>query len=106
MNQQKGFSLIEVLVSLMLATTLALALTQQQWHTRLLIKQLLARTQASAFLDQINESLYAGSDTFPAPTLPCHLDIKEANHVSTIRLDWFNRSESITRQYHHPRELS
>ncbi|KTD65435.1 prepilin-type N-terminal cleavage/methylation domain-containing protein [Legionella shakespearei] len=106
MNQQKGFSLIEVLASLMLATTLALALTQQQWHTRLLIKQLLARTKASAFLDQINESLYLGSAQLPAAPFPCHLDIKEANHAYTIRLDWFNRSESITRQYHPLSELS
>lgn len=106
MNQQKGFSLIEVLVSLMLATTLALALTQQQWHDRLLIKQLLARTQASAFLDQINESLYLGSAKLPPPPFPCHLDLKEVNLAYTIRLDWFNHSESITRQYHHPRELS
>lgn len=57
MNQQKGFSLIEVLLSLLLVTTLAIALIQQQSQSKYLLNQLLIRTQATHHLDQIEETL-------------------------------------------------
>jgi prepilin peptidase dependent protein C len=57
MNHQKGFSLVEVLASLLLVTTLALCLVQQQWHSRQLLNQLLLREQKSQSLEQIAETL-------------------------------------------------
>lgn len=57
MNQQKGFSLTEVLTSLLLVTTLALVLLQQQLHNRQLLKQLILRAENTQFLNQIEKSL-------------------------------------------------
>lgn len=59
MNQQKGFSLIEVLVSLSLVSTIALALLQQQWQTRALVHQLEERTKTLQIHDEQSETLYA-----------------------------------------------
>lgn len=56
MNYQKGFSLIEVLVSLMLMTTMALALLDQQLHTRQLIRQSVLQAEASHLLFQVKET--------------------------------------------------
>ncbi len=97
MNQQKGFSLIEVLVSLMLVTTLALALLQQQCHTKLLIKQLTLRAGASQLLDQVDESLYLKADKIPVAHFPYELKIKRSEHLTTFKLSWFNELGSITR---------
>lgn len=105
MNQQQGFSLIEVLLSLMLATTLALALIQQQWNTRLLINRLLFRSGATLFLDQINELLYVGADKLPPAPAPYHLDIQRTHDDYAVRLDWFNQSDSMTRKYNQIRQL-
>jgi prepilin peptidase dependent protein C len=57
MNQQKGFSLTEVLTSLLLVTTLALSLMQQQWHSKYLLNQLVLRSQNIQLRDQIEETL-------------------------------------------------
>lgn len=59
MNQQKGFSLIEVLASLLLISTLALGLLQQQWQGKYLLNQLILNRQSTQFLDQIEEALIA-----------------------------------------------
>jgi prepilin-type N-terminal cleavage/methylation domain-containing protein len=56
MKQQKGFSLIEVLVSLMLVTVIALSLVQQQWQSRQVLTQLTLRAQNLCFLSQLDEA--------------------------------------------------
>ena len=55
MDKQKGFSLIEVLLSLMLVLSLGLGLIQQSGQTQQLISQLLVREKNSQFLDQGDE---------------------------------------------------
>jgi Tfp pilus assembly protein PilV len=55
MNQSKGFSLIEVLLSLMLTTTLVFFLLELQGNARLYFKQTLFRTQDLSFRDQADE---------------------------------------------------
>lgn len=97
MNQLKGFSLIEVLVSLMLVTTLALALLQQQGKTQLWIKQFLLYSGASHVLDQVNESLYAKIDKIPKAPPPYNLDIQPNKNNLNLSIRWFNNSESLTR---------
>jgi prepilin-type N-terminal cleavage/methylation domain-containing protein len=57
MNQQ-GFSLVEVLASLLLVTSLALALLQQQLQNRQLLSQLIKREQDSLFRDQVEEHFF------------------------------------------------
>ena len=61
MNQPKGFSLIEVLVSLLLSSTLILALLQQQWQSKQLLNQLILRIQGTQLLDQAEEGFSARS---------------------------------------------
>lgn len=59
MNQQQGFSLTEVLVSLMLVSTVALALLEQQLQTRQLLAKLVLHVTKSQYLDQVDERLFA-----------------------------------------------
>ena len=97
MKQLKGFSLIEVLVSLMLVTTIALALLQQQWNTRQLINQLVLHAGAVQFLDLVSESVYGQVSTIPPAPAPYHLSVRNESSHFIVQIAWLNRAESITR---------
>ena len=56
----QGFSLTEVLVSLVLVTGTSLALLKQQWQVSQLFNQIHLRAQALYQLDNASERLYAG----------------------------------------------
>ena len=56
MNQTGGFSLIEVLISLLLVSTTSLALLQQQWHVSQLFNQAHIRMKALFELDNTFEA--------------------------------------------------
>lgn len=60
MKTCQGFSLIEVLVSLLLMTTTSLALLKQQWHANQLFNQVLFQTKALTVLDNASECLISG----------------------------------------------
>lgn len=97
MKQIKGFSLIEVLISLMLVTTLALMLLDQQLRTRQLIKQWVLQSGASHFLDQVNETVYGQSSHIPRPPEPYYLNIERNKKNLVVQLEWFNKSGRLTR---------
>ena len=98
MNRQKGFSLTEVLVSLVLVTTLTLVLLQQQRQSKQLLNQLVFRTQGSQFLDQIEETLTAKVSKLPPIPSPYHLEIQQQKHQVLIHLAWFEQLGTITRK--------
>ncbi|KTC79963.1 prepilin-type N-terminal cleavage/methylation domain-containing protein [Legionella cherrii] len=98
MNWQKGFSLTEVLVSLLLVTTLALTLLQQRGQSKQLLNQLVLRMQASQFLDQIEESLVAQVPKLPSAPTPYHLEIQLKNQHVLVQLAWFEQSGVLTRK--------
>ncbi|MGC1182026.1 type IV pilus modification PilV family protein [Legionella sp.] len=98
MNQQKGFSLVEVLASLLLVTTLALSLVQQQWQSRQLLDQLIIREHASQFLDQIDETLLAGEKKLPPVPSPYYLEIQHHGQETLLHLSWWKNSREITRK--------
>lgn len=56
----QGFSLTEVLVSLLLITTTSLALLKQQWQISQLFNQIATRANALSQLDNAVERLHAG----------------------------------------------
>ena len=58
MNQ--GFSLTDVLVSLLLITSTSLALLKQQWQVSQFVNQLQTRANLLLQLDNNTERLYAG----------------------------------------------
>lgn len=58
MNQDKGFSLIEVLVSLLLVTSISMAVLEQQWQVGLLLKKILQHSLNAQSVDAKNESSY------------------------------------------------
>lgn len=99
MDRQKGFTLMEVLVSLMLVTTVALILVQQQWKTKELISQLIWYVRGSQFLDQIEESLYLAEGSLPPPPPNYHFEMKHSQKNTTLKIDWFKNYHSITRTY-------
>ncbi|CAM3074140.1 Tfp pilus assembly protein PilV [Legionella steigerwaltii] len=98
MNRQKGFSLTEVLVSLLLVTTMALTLFQQQGQSKQLLSQLIFRMQASQFLDQVEESLVAQVPKLPTTPTPYHLEIQHKNQHVLIQLAWFDQLGALTRK--------
>ncbi len=60
MTKKEGFSLLEVLISLALITTAALAIIEQQWRLTQLKQQLLTRSLALLELDNNSERIIAG----------------------------------------------
>ncbi|MCL9682723.1 type IV pilus modification PilV family protein [Legionella maioricensis] len=98
MAHQKGFSLIEVLISLMLVTILGLALLEQQTQIRQLLTQLGLRTQASQFLDQIDESLFVGLPVLPIAPSPYFFELNENQHHIILRLSWSKHFGTLTRK--------
>ncbi len=99
MNQQKGFSLTEVLASLLLVSTLALALLQQQWQSKQLLNQLVLRIQGTQFLDQIEEALVAQVKKLPSIPSPYDLEMRHKNQGMLIQLAWLKKLGSITRKH-------
>lgn len=98
MAYQKGFSLIEVLISLMLVTTLGLALLVQQAETRQLLTQLRLRAQASQFLDQVDESLFVGIHPLPNAPSPYFLKVTKTQKNIILCLAWSGNLATITRK--------
>lgn len=60
----QGFSLTEVLVSLLLVTTASLTLLKHQWQTSQLFNQIHTRTTALSLLDNAAEQFYMGYHKF------------------------------------------
>ena len=98
MYQQKGFSLTEVLASLLLVTILAFTLLQQQWQSKQLINQLMLRAQGTHLLDQIEETFVAKIKKIPPISSPYHLEIQHENQEILIHLTWLKQVGSITRR--------
>lgn len=99
MKQQKGFSLIEVLASLLLVTTLSLSLVQQQWQSKQVLTQLLLREQGSQVLDQIDEALLARANDLPALPEQYHLHTTLRNKETLLRLSWLHKNSGIIRKH-------
>ncbi|MBI2786289.1 MAG: prepilin-type N-terminal cleavage/methylation domain-containing protein [Legionella longbeachae] len=99
MNQQKGFSLTEVLLSLLLVTTLALALLLQQSQSKQLLNQLVFHVQGSQLLDQMEESLSAQLKKLPPIPEPYHFGIQRKNQEILLNIAWFEQLGSITRKH-------
>jgi prepilin-type N-terminal cleavage/methylation domain-containing protein len=99
MKHQKGFSLIEVLVSLMLVMSLGLGLLQQLGQTKQLLTQLVVREKASRFLDQIDESLFVGIEKLPRVPNPYQLTVNKNKQSISVRLSWFKTFGSILRKH-------
>lgn len=99
MNQLKGFSLIEVLVSLMLVSVVALFLLQQQDQSRQLLTRLVLLTVASQYLDQVDESLFAGLPQYPSVPAPYLFTIQNKSKNIILELKVFNHARVVTRKY-------
>ncbi|STY29672.1 Tfp pilus assembly protein PilV [Legionella wadsworthii] len=99
MMKQKGFSLTEVLVSLLLVTTLTLGLLQQQRQSEQILKQLIIKTQGLLILNQIEETLIAGARKIPQVSSTYHLKVQNQNNELIIQLAWNQQIGSITRNH-------
>lgn len=106
MDQQKGFSLVEVLLSLMLTTTLALGLMQVQWRTCLFLNQLIIRITALQVLDQADEQILLGMKPIPRESYPYQLQYNHTNKAIALKLSVFHALNSFTRGYFLPGEES
>jgi prepilin peptidase dependent protein C len=102
MTQQKGFSLIEVLLSLMLTTTVAFFLLHLQGTSHSFLHQFIVQTQASILLDRIDEELLLGVKNRFKPVDPYTLHIEQNMDDTKIQLSWFNQAHSLTRIHRSP----
>lgn len=98
MDYQKGFSLVEVLISLMLISTLALCLLEQQWKMRAYVSSLNVHAGASDFLDKISEYLYVKSKALPEAPEPYHFQIEYQASSYALRIDWNHQSSFLSRR--------
>ena len=95
-KSKKGFSLIEVLVSLGLLLTLFFSLLEQQRQAKQLLTLMTYRAKASQYLDQIDETLYLNLDKFQQPPMHYQLSIHGNKNTVAYRLTWFD-TETQTR---------
>lgn len=96
MKKQQGFSLIEVLLSLLLLSTVALGMLEQQRQSGQLINQLQFISDASQFLDTVCEQLVV-KNTLSTPSFPYEFSIKRNEKGPILHLTWFQNSGSMTR---------
>lgn len=96
MNLQQGFSLPEVLISLLLLASTALVLLQQQWQMQQVFHQIRVRSMALNWLDNSSERLLA---RLPIACLEKPFTIKQSklNQAIQLQISWDVQS-SLQRQ--------
>lgn len=86
MEKLKGFSLIEVLISLVLTTSVAFILLDFQSNNFLLLSQYTTKNHVSTLLDTIDEELLLGvSDRFK-PVDPYTLHIEQKSEELKLQI--------------------
>lgn len=100
MIYKKGFSLLEVLISLTIVTTLGLSLLKLREQEKQLLTQLTLRTTASQFLNRVDEVLLAGVDKIPRTPYPYIFVINKVPKSITLSLRWFGNFGSLVRKHH------
>jgi prepilin-type N-terminal cleavage/methylation domain-containing protein len=106
MTQQKGFSLIEVLLSLMLTTTVAFCMLHLHAVSHSLLKQFILQTHASTLLDRIDEEFLLQGKNLFRPAEPYILDIEENREDTKVQISWFHHAYYITRTHRSAEFLS
>lgn len=99
MNQQQGFSLVEVLASLLLVTLVALFLLQQQWQSKQLLRQIIWREQSTWFLDAIDEALFAQLQQLPVLPPGYQLQIEDNAQDMVLRIHHAAKLNVLTRHH-------
>lgn len=99
MEYSKGFSLLEVLLSLMLVMTLALGLLEQRIVIKSLINQIILYSKASNILDQTEELIQIGVVDSQKITQPFELKIQHDAMQLDLEISWLKGTQSINR-YH------
>lgn len=100
MNQQKGFSLIEVLVSLVLASSVVIALFEQQLEIQQILSQLILRAGASQWLDTIDENRLLNRAFLPAPPQPYQFHATYLGDSQELQMAWSASPSSLIHRYY------
>jgi prepilin peptidase dependent protein C len=100
MVYEKGFSFMEVLISLILVSTLSLSLLEQQGQAQQALSQSTLRAEAAAFLDQIEELLFLKAMSLPVPPPPYHFILEKNSKSILLGLSWFKNLGTINRRYY------
>lgn len=87
MNTSQGFSLVEVLVSLFLATSAALGVLSHQWQMSRFLNDVLWRSKALTTLDNAAERVHANLPCIN-PALPFRLHQVIYNHKIDLLVSW------------------
>lgn len=90
MNTCDGFSLTEVLLSLVIVTSASMALLQQQWHVGRYTHQINHRNEALRQLDNASEQLVA--HRLPSVDASYQLKTKVIQRRTVLQLHWSDGS--------------
>lgn len=93
MDHIKGFSLIEVLLSLMLTTTIALFLLQLHGMAHVWLNQFIQYSQAASLLDHADERIVLGAKQRFKPVDPYLLYLEQ--NTEHKKLDVFSKSGTL-----------
>jgi Tfp pilus assembly protein PilV len=99
MELSKGFSLLEVLLSLMLIMTIALGLLDQRTKIKSVINQTQLYSRASNILDQTEELLNAHIFDIKTPEQPFELTVRKAHDQLDLNVQWFKGEHLISRSH-------
>jgi prepilin-type N-terminal cleavage/methylation domain-containing protein len=99
MEEQKGFSLIELLLCLSLTTTTILSLIHLHINSKLFLQQLNRRVQASHLLDQREELLLLDLAAEFKPPTPFQIRVEETARHRNTAVYWFNEEQAVIRSY-------
>lgn len=98
MEEQTGFSLVEVLLSLMLTTTMVYFLLQLQGTNRSYLNQLFLHAQASAVLDEVEEELLV-AQKIKVKKPPYTVYVQQNGNARQLDLSWFEQRHFLERHY-------
>lgn len=96
MDKKRGFSLVEVLVSLLLLSTVALGVLQQQWQMNRLMNHALLYSTALNHLNNGSERVYAKQSLNPI-SKPFKLKSLPQGQSVSIEIVWESANPSCCR---------
>lgn len=104
MSTYRGFSLIEVLLSLLLISSLALKFLELEWRIKQSFNQNLLRSKAVILLDNASERLRAGQ-VLSRLEKPFQLKNTAIHQGNLLELSWQPLTGDLTKSCYLKREL-
>ncbi len=102
MSMSQGFTLTDVLVSLLLLTSTSLAVLKNEWQVSQLFNEMHLRSHALTYLDNSSERLFWGKNTVKTDApFRHHLSqaIVDKETRLHLQISWDNHEDSVVDRY-------